>query len=226
MKFIVPANLETKTIDYNVRFMLSDNDIHPKTYEISKVLDTFPLGVIECTLTQTLYNQHTDFVGKDFEYFGDNSVHRVCDFYKSTIKPDEDLDKIELTSGAWTLTNSSEKLYVHGFPQVITAVPKDKNTTATYSWELYIDNENVIKELDDGYEGAINTTFISDYYKYKNGEADSYYLQDYFDISIDEENNTFTIASIDKDLANYIVKIAILDKNGNKFDAVEMEVTI
>lgn len=226
MKFIVPANLETKTIDYNVRFMLSDNDIYPKTYEISKVLDTFPLGVIECTLTQTLYNQHTDFVGKDFEYFGDDSVHRVCDFYKSTIKPDEHLDTSGLTSGAWTLTHSSEKLYVHGFPQVITAVPKDKDTTATYSWELYIDNENVIKELDDGYEGAINTTFISDYYKYKNGEADSYYLQDYFDISIDDENNTFTIAAINKNLVNYIIKIAIYDEHNRMFDAVEMEVTV
>ena len=224
MKFIVPANDETKTIDYNIRFMLSDNDVYPKTYEISKVLDTFPIGTIKCTLAQTLYNKHTDLCGKDFEYFKDNDIHRVCDFYKSSIKPDEGLDNSGQTSGMWTLTNSSEQLYVYGYPQVITAISENEDTTIIYSWRIFIDNEDVISELDNEYSGEITDTFISDYLKYKNGEADSYYLQDYFDISIDDEKNTFTIAAINKNMANYIIKIAIYDNKGNRFDAVEMEV--
>lgn len=226
MKFIVPANDETKTIDYNIRFMLSDNDVYPKTYEISKVLDTFPIGTIQCTLAQTLYNKHTDLCGRDFEYFGDNDIHRVCDFFKSSIKPDEGLDNSGQTSGMWTLDNSSEQLYVYGYPQIITAIPKDKDTTITYNWKIFIDNEEVISKLDNEYQGALTDTFISDYIKYKEGKAESYYLQDYFDISIDKENNTFTIAAINNDMVNYIIKIAIYDKNGNRFDFVEMEVVI
>lgn len=226
MKFIVPANDETKTIDYNIRFMLSDNDVYPKTYEISKVLDTFPIGTIQCTLAQTLYNRHVDLCGRDFEYFGDNNIHRICDFYKSNIKPDEGLDNSGQTSGMWTLDSSSEKLYVYGYPQIVTAIPENKDITVTYNWKIFIDNEDVISKLDNEYTGDITDTFISDYLKYKNGEAESYYLKDYFDILIDDKNHTFTIKAINKNMANYIIKIAIYDDKGNRFDAKEMEVVI
>lgn len=229
MKFIVPANNETKTIDYNIRFMLSDNNIFPKTYEISKVLDTFPIGTIQCTLAQCHYNQHTDLCRvvnveeEECSPINDGKMHRVCDFYKSSIRPDKD------SNGMWTLTNSSEELYVHGYPQVITAVPKDKDTTVSYNWKIFIDNEDIISELDDEYVDVTPDepdTFIGNYLKYKNGESESYYLQDYFDISIDDKNNTFTIAAINKDMVNYIIKIAIYDENNNIFDSVEMEVVV
>ena len=225
MKFIVPANDETKTIDYNIRFMLSDNDLIPKTYEISKVLDTFPIGTIQCTLAQTLYNKHTDFCGKDFDYFGDNSIHRVCDFYQSSIKPDKDISTGEVPQTTnWKLFGSNEELYVYGYPQVITAIP-EKETTLKVKWKLFIDNEDVISKLDNDYTDDMTETFIDNYLKYKNGEAESYYLQDYFDINLDEENNTFTIAAINNDMVNYITKIAIYDEKTSKlYDFVEMEV--
>ena len=225
MKFIVPQNDETKTIDYNIRFMLSDNDVIPKTYEISKVLDTFPIGTIQCTLAQTLYNKHTDFCGRNFEYFGDNNIHRVCDFHKSNIQPDKDISTGEVPQFTnWKLSGSNEELYVYGYPQVITAIP-EKETTLKVKWKLFIDNEDVISKLDNDYTDDMTETFIDNYLKYKNGEAESYYLQDYFDINLDEENNTFTIAAINNDMVNYITKIAIYDEKTSKlYDFVEMEV--
>ena len=225
MKFIVPANDETKTIDYNIRFMLSDNDVYPKTYEISKVLDTFPIGVIECTLAQTLFNQHTDLCGKDFEYFGDNSIHRVCDFYKSSIKPNPDTEE-EQPIANWTLTDVNEKLYVNGQPQTIKAIPSVDETVVSYDWHLFIDNEEIISALDPTYVGTEGETFMDNYYSYLNGDIDKYYLQDYFDISIDKENNTFTIAAINKDMVNYIIKIAVYNKYKTYYDFVEMEVCV
>ena len=225
MKFIVPMNDETKTIDYNIRFMLSENNVYPRTYEISKVLDVFPMGTIQCTLAQTLYNKHTDFYGKDFDYFGDNDSHRVCDFYKSSIKPDKDTSTENPVITTWKLSNSSEELYVYGYPQIITAVPlqEDENVVKP-NWKIFIDNEDIISELDSEYSGDKSETFIDNYLKYKNGELEKYYLQDYFDISIDNDKNTFTIAAINKDMANYIVKIAIYDDENNLYDFVEMEV--
>lgn len=227
MKFIVPANDETKTIDYNIRFMLSDNDLIPKTYEISKVLDTFPIGTIQCTLAQTLYNKHTDFCGKDFDYFNDNSIHRVCDFYKSNIQPDKDTSTGEVPQFTkWILSGSNEELYVYGYQQVITAIP-EKETTSIPKWKIFIDNEDVISELDSDYTGEKTDTFIDNYLKYKSGEAENYYLQDYFDISIDDEKHTFTIAAINNDMVNYIIKILIYDEKTNKvYDFVEMEVVV
>lgn len=217
MKFIVPANDETKTIDYNIRFMLSDNDIIPKTYEISKVLDTFPLGTIQCTLAQCHYDEQIDLCGRNFNYFGDNNIHRVCDF-KTSIKPSNDIDVSEM----WSLTGSNDKLYVYGYPQVITAIPENENTNIVYKWKIFIDDKDIIFELDDEYTGDKNDTLIDNYYAYKNGYSDTYYLQDYLSIAID--NNNFTIAAINNDLVNYIIKIAIFDENDNMFDFVEMEV--
>ena len=225
MKFIVPANNETKTIDYNIRFMLSDNDLIPKTYEISKVLDTFPIGTIQCTLAQTLYNKHTDFCGRDFSYFGDNNIHRVCDFTQSIIQPDKDVSTGEVPQFTkWKLSGSNEELYVYGYPQVITATP-EKETTSVPKWKIFIDNEDVIYKLDSDYTGSETDTFIDNYLKYKSGEAESYYLQDYFNISIDDDKHTFTIAAINNDMVNYIIKIVIYDEKTNKvYDFVEMEV--
>ena len=225
MKFIVPANDETKTIDYNIRFMLSDNDLIPKTYEISKVLDTFPIGTIQCTLAQTLYNKHTDFCGRDFGYFGDNNIHRVCDFTQSIIQPDKDVSTGEVPQFTkWKLSGSNEELYVYGYPQVITATP-EKETTSVPKWKIFIDNEDVIYKLDSDYTGSETDTFIDNYLKYKSGEAESYYLQDYFNISINDDKHTFTIAAINNDMVNYIIKIVIYDEKTNKvYDFVEMEV--
>ena len=225
MKFIVPANDETKTIDYNIRFMLSDNDLIPKTYEISKVLDTFPIGTIQCTLAQTLYNKHTDFCGRDFSYFGDNNIHRVCDFTQSIIQPDKDVSTGEVPQFTkWKLSGSNEELYVYGYPQVITATP-EKETTSVPKWKIFIDNEDVIYKLDSDYTGSETDTFIDNYLKYKSGEAESYYLQDYFNISINDDKHTFTIAAINNDMVNYIIKIVIYDEKTNKvYDFVEMEV--
>ena len=217
MKFIVPANDETKTIDYNIRFMLSDNDIIPKTYEISKILDTFPLGTIQCTLAQCHYDEQIDLCGRNFDYFGDNNIHRVCDF-KTSIKPSNDID----ISKMWSLTGSNDKLYVYGYPQVITAISENENTNIVYKWKIFIDDKDIIFELDDEYTGDKNDTLIDNYYAYKNGYSDTYYLQDYLSIAVD--NNNFTIAAINNDLVNYIIKIAIFDENDNMFDFVEMEV--
>ena len=217
MKFIVPANDETKTIDYNIRFMLSDNDMIPKTYEISKILDTFPLGTIQCTLAQCHYDEQIDLCGRNFDYFGDNNIHRVCDF-KTSIKPSNDID----ISKMWSLTGSNDKLYVYGYPQVITAISENENTNIVYKWKIFIDDKDIIFELDDEYTGDKNDTLIDNYYAYKNGYSDTYYLQDYLSIAVD--NNNFTIAAINNDLVNYIIKIAIFDENDNMFDFVEMEV--
>lgn len=202
--------------------MITDNPIHPKTYEITKVMDTFPLGATKIVLSQSHYNEHTDFCGVDEEYFGDTERHMVCDFYKSNLKPISPTEPATPTT--WTLSKVNEKLYVGGSPQVIQAIPSEE-TISTCEWHIYIDNEEIIKNLDSSYIG--DETFIQNYESYINGSIEKYYLQDYFDIIIDNKSNTFTIAAISKDLANYIIKVAVKDVNTSyNHDFVEMEVAI
>ena len=193
--FIVPTNDITRGIDYGLRFMITDNHVYPKCYEISKVMDTFPLGTTKVVLTQSHYNEHTDFCGVDEEFFGDTNTHMICDFYKSSIKPVSPIEPSIPTT--WTLSKVSDKLYVNGSPQFIQAIPSSE-TTSTCEWHIFVDGEDYTDKLTD--------------------------LVDYLDISIDETNHTFTIAAINKDLVKYIISIKIYDVDKSYYDFVEMEV--
>lgn len=196
--FIVPTNEVTMAIDYGKRFMLTDNMIHPKTYEISKMMDTFPLGATKVVLTQCHYNEHVDLCGVDKEFFGDEDIHMVCNYYESKIKPSP--SKLD-SPISWTLSDVNDKLYVHGQPQVIHAVPNEYMTTeATCDWHIFIDGSDYTEKLEE--------------------------LKDYLDIFIDRNNNELTIAAINKDLANYIITIKIYDAARSYYDFVEMEVCI
>lgn len=195
--FFVPTNDITRGIDYGIRFMITDNHIHPKTYEITKIMDTFPLGATKIVLKQCHYNEHTDLCGVDEEFFGDKKTHMICDFYKSNIKPVSPTDPPKSTT--WTLSEVNEKLYVHGSPQIIQAIPSEE-TTGACEWHIFVDGEDYTDKLTD--------------------------LVDYLDISFDDVNHTCTIAAINKDLAKYIISIKIYDLDRSYYDFVEMEVAI
>lgn len=57
----VPTNKSTQTIGYNQRFLISDVGRDPALcYEVSKISDTSPVGLIKFSLTQTAFNDKTD----------------------------------------------------------------------------------------------------------------------------------------------------------------------
>ena len=192
--FIVPTNDETRGIDYGKRFMITDNLVFPKTYEVTKLMDTFPLGVLKVTLSQSHHNAHVDFCGIDMDYFQDDKVHMICNFKKSSIQNTFE-DNNLFTS--WSLPEVNEKLYVKGQPQIIYAIPSSE-TSSHCEWHIEIDGVPYdFKELDK-----------------------------YLDIIIDQENNSFSIAAINKDLAKYVITIKIYDEAKSYYDSVEMEVAI
>ena len=194
--FIVPTNITTMALDYGHRFMITDNTIHPKTYEITKIMDTFPPGVTKVILKQCHYNEHIDLCGVDEDFFKDEDIHMVCNYYESSIKPSP--NKI-ISPISWTLSDVNDKLYVHGQSQVIRAIPNEyMDAGDSCEWHILLDGQEM--EIEE--------------------------LKDYLDISIDNSNNTMTIAAINKDLANYIVTVKVYDKAKSYYDFVEMEVSI
>lgn len=183
-------------LDYGDRFMITDNTIYPKTYEITKMMDTFPLGTTKVILKQCHHNEHTDLCGVDEHFFGDEEVHMICNYFESTLRPSPNKLFYPIS---WSLLDVNEKLYVHGQPQVITAVPNEESEVPC-CWHLFLDGEDYTDKLEE--------------------------LNSYLDISIDNINNTFTIAAINKDLANYIVTVKIYDEAKSYYDFVDMEVCI
>lgn len=165
--FIVPSNQVTKTIDYNMRFMLSDNIIHPKVYEVSKVEDTFPAGIIKITLVQCHYDAEKD-----------NALLKVCNYYDNAILPVPE-DTPEVSYKAELVFNGSTKIiYINGSTRVVTATVFDGERVADEVipvWFLYLNNEIVsIEDLAEHgiiCEKADNNTFnIRAVWGAKNGD--------------------------------------------------------
>lgn len=197
--FFVPTNDIARTIDYDVRFMITDNPLHPKTYEISKVEDTFPLGLLKLTLVQDHYNMHTDIckILDDDEdapiELKDGKIHMICNYTKSGLPPIVNEEKIE---SKWYLSKVGKKLYINSTAQVIYALNDDDATDFDNVWNIELDGESYT--FDD--------------------------LIDYFELIKDETNNSLTVKAINKVLAGYILKISIGSKTGLYYDSVEMEV--
>lgn len=124
-QFIIPTNEKGYYIDYDTRFMLSDNPVKPLVYSVTKREDTFPLGVYKVTLCQAHFNPAVDC-----------PELLICDYYDSPLNNPDDDNQIELIcSGA------NKILHIGGSPRTITA---SKNIV---EWSFALDNIN--KSLEE-----------------------------------------------------------------------------
>lgn len=77
-KLILPYNDCTKTLQYRRRLLISNNQDNPIAWEVSKIEDTYPPGVLFITLTQDL-----------FDPVKDNKELMVADYYETPVEPQE-----------------------------------------------------------------------------------------------------------------------------------------
>lgn len=107
-QFILPTTPLTQEITYNMRFLISDNQINPIAWEVSKIEDTSPKGITYVTLKQDFFNPNRD-----------NKELMIADYYKSNIEPEENtsdiLDvthmKIKYSSSATVKVGGSYKIF-------------------------------------------------------------------------------------------------------------------
>lgn len=222
---ILPTNNNTRTVDYGIKFMITDNPIYPKVYEITKLMDTFPLGVTHVILSQCHYNAHTDICAKiDIGDGSGKTMHMLCDYYRDDTSIDVGDGNVN-----WELSEVNRRLYVNSFSQTIKAINKsaDVELPPSPQWHISIDGTEFISELDTSYidtDPSNKDTFIQNYMDYTDGKISSYYLQDYLDINVDFD--TLTIAAKSDDLVGYSIKIEIYipGRKDIYYDSVEMEV--
>lgn len=136
-QFIVPANNKTFTIDYDMRFMLSDNHIKPEVYQVSKRENTFPPGVLKITLVQT-----------HFDAARDNIEEKVCNYYNSPVLPDEDIVKPETVICTLNCSGTGRTLYMGGSSRTITAsfTGQNHSTETLANWSFEFDGSAYTKE--------------------------------------------------------------------------------
>lgn len=108
--FWCPSTEISRMIDYDQRFMITDNSLHPLVYSISKREDMVPFGIVKFTLTQTDYDEKRD-----------NVDLRLCDYYKTDITPTEVVTPTDGYSKI-TYTGSSKALQAGGSSKTYSAV--------------------------------------------------------------------------------------------------------
>jgi hypothetical protein len=141
----VPTNANTQTIGYNQRFLISDVGRVPALcYEVSKISDTSPIGLIKFSLVQTLFNESTD-----------NTELMIADYWSSAVEPSEQ-DIIDELVGTAAITFSGKYATVKvggnfkTFTPVFSAesVAVDKWLVSNENGDISIDDENYTIEYD------------------------------------------------------------------------------
>lgn len=173
----IPLNSLTQHFGYsnmlgqNQRICMSAKIPVPLTYKISKVNNQKPLGIIQATLDQDNFNQHTDYVERDPE---GNIVGMWANYYDNEIAPEDNHTVVIEDLPKCTLSAANQTLRVGGSYKTINATfsrndedLSDKYSSVSKTWTVLVDGEDitytdllVIKE--DSAANAIKVKFAND----------------------------------------------------------------
>ena len=140
-----PTNPDTQTIGYNQRFLISDVGRVPALcYEVSKISDTSPLGLIKFSLVQTTFNDKTD-----------NVELMIADYWASSVEPIEsDIESEMINTAAITYSGVAATIKVGGNYKTFTptfsgeGVTVDKWLISDKNGDISADTENYTIEYD------------------------------------------------------------------------------
>jgi hypothetical protein len=135
----VPTNPSTQTIGYNQRFLISDiGRIPALCYEVSKISDTSPVGLIKFSLAQTTFNEETD-----------NVDLMIADYWASHIEPTEPDIETELAgTAAITFSGISATIKVGGSYKTFTPAFSNEGTVVQ-SWLISDENGDISSDTEN-----------------------------------------------------------------------------
>lgn len=156
-KVWIPMNKFTEHLNYvngenkNQRIVLSTLIEKPLVWQVSKIENTKPIGIIKITLDQDTWNPHTDYVNIE-------TKEMFADYYDSNIKPINSEESISISSSIYgKITASTSTIKVGGSYKTLTLNLYDSNNneiTDNYSddkfeWSCSIKDENKTTILTD-----------------------------------------------------------------------------
>lgn len=149
---------DTRTITHLQRFFFSNNDLDPKIYQITKITDLNPQGIIKFSIKQDEFNEKRD-----------NIELHVCDYYTNEgdiiiDKPINETPDITKTSEIrWMTVNENGEL------DIGTETPLEIGKTYYYEvefsndkvdsqWRIELSDETLTDEEKEYYIGLIKLT--------------------------------------------------------------------
>lgn len=195
-KIWIPINPITEQLSYieenkNKRLVLSALIKKPHVWQISKVENTKPLGIIKITLDQDSWDEHTDYVNLE-------TGEMYADYYDSDIAPTDPTEPTPtLSSNYGTITASTSTIKIGGSYKTLTATVFDENGTditdsysdAVFNWTCSIEGVDST-ELDTVITWLDGTTFNKQKIKFSNDRS---YLEKILDVKCEIIKDTETI---------------------------------
>ena len=195
-KIWIPINPITEQLSYieenkNKRLVLSALIKKPHVWQISKVENTKPLGIIKITLDQDSWDEHTDYVNLE-------TGEMYADYYTSDITPTDPTEPTPTPSSNYsTITASTSTIKIGGSYKTLTATVFDESGTditdtysdADFEWYCSVDgtdlteNTDIITWLDC-------TTFNKKKIKFSNDRS---YLEKILEVKCEIIKDTETI---------------------------------
>ena len=198
-KIWIPINPITEQLSYieenkNKRLVLSALIKKPHVWQISKVENTKPLGIIKITLDQDSWDEHTDYVNLE-------TGEMYADYYTSDITPTDPTEPTPTPSSNYgTITASTSTIKIGGSYKILTVTIYDENGTditdsyfgADFEWTCNIDGVDS-SELDAVITWLEGTTFNKKKIKFSNNRS---YLEKILEVKCVITKDTETIETI------------------------------
>ena len=196
---------DTRTIMHGQRFFMSNNDLDPKIYEVTKIKDISPQGIIKLSIKQDELDKKRD-----------NIELRVCDYYSINgdiqvnepvlIEPDDSIRDMTTSTIYWMDINEDGELDYANMKE---------NKSLHIGQSSYFKAESNYMDFDPEWR----ITLIGEY-----SDEDKKYYEGL--IKITEFNNSSI--SIKPGKANSLIGkkflLSVSDKQGNYYSSIEVEV--
>lgn len=195
-KIWIPINPITEQLSYveenkNKRLVLSALIKKPHVWQISKVENTKPLGLIKITLDQDSWDEHTDYVNLE-------TGEMYADYYDSDISPIDPTEPTPTPSFNYgTITASTSTIKIGGSYKTLTVTVFDESGTditntysdAVFNWTCSIEGIDST-ELDTVITWLDGNTFNKKKIKFSNDRS---YLEKILEVKCEIIKDTETI---------------------------------
>ena len=178
-KFWLPWNPIASEIKHDQRMFISMIQDEPYVYMISKINNTSPKGIVECTVVQDMFDKNTDYV--DNNPNSPTYGEMYANYYSSAIVPEETTGiNEEVNTDILSIEAKTYSVRINGGSKIVYAKILDKDgndVTNNYNsddlrWSIFIKDNECIEDslisidkaysLNEGNEYKIKFKFLGD----------------------------------------------------------------
>lgn len=206
-KSYLPLNSITENINYigendqNQRMIISAKTKYPTVWQITKIENTHPIGLLQVTFSQTSFDQHKDYIEKDDT---GNIVGMWADYWSENIEPtDPDTSTTTPSTIYGKITASTSTIKVGGSYKtlILKLYNADDNevtdnySDATFEWTCSVTDGNETEDLSDKVTWLAGSSFNQKKIKFPDDRS---YLDKVLDVKCTVTKGSGTIDTVEQ----------------------------